>query len=128
MKRTSDTKNQKMYAKWGGATATNPHLLAYPEENWVKHSQDFMAGMELELTTVSTQIEPHDYMAEVFKSVVRVNNVLLDFAQDGWSYIAFDYFKLKVVKDEAGSSTMPHKVNPIDFENAEGNLGLHQHF
>ena len=66
-----------MYAKWGGATANyNPHLLAYPEENWVKHSQDFMAGMELELTTVSTQIEPHDYMAEVFQNVVRVNNVL----------------------------------------------------
>ncbi|RCL38875.1 MAG: adenylosuccinate lyase [SAR86 cluster bacterium] len=118
-------KNQKMYAKWGGATANyNPHVLAYPDEDWVKHSQDFMAGMELELTTVSTQIEPHDYMAEVFQNVVRVNNVLLDFAQDVWSYIAFDYFKLKVVKDEVGSSTMPHKVNPIDFENAEGNLGL----
>jgi adenylosuccinate lyase len=83
-----------------------------------------MASMELELTTVSTQIEPHDYMAEVFQNVVRVNNVLLDFAQDVWSYIAFDYFKLKVAKDEVGSSTMPHKVNPIDFENAEGNLGL----
>lgn len=116
---------QEMYAKWGGATANyNPHLLAYPQEDWLNHSERFMQSMGLRLTRVSTQIEPHDYMAQLFHNFIRVNNILLDFAQDIWTYIALDYFKLKVVKNEVGSSTMPHKVNPIDFENAEGNLGL----
>ena len=113
------------YAKWGGATANyNPHLLAYPNEDWVEHSESFLNGLNLRLTKVSTQIEPHDYMADLFHSMQRTNNILLDLTKDIWSYISFDYFKLKITENEVGSSTMPHKVNPIDFENAEGNLGM----
>ena len=116
---------KKFYAKWGGATANyNPHSLAYPEEDWVNHSKDFLSNLGVELTKVATQIEPHDYMADLFQNIQRINNILLDLTQDIWSYIAFDYFSLKMKKNEVGSSTMPHKVNPIDFENAEGNLGL----
>ena len=117
--------DKKFYAKWGGATANyNPHLLAYPEEDWIKHSQEFLSNFGVRLTKVATQIEPHDYMADLFQNIQRVNNIMLDLTQDIWSYIAFDYFSLKMKKNEVGSSTMPHKVNPIDFENAEGNLGL----
>ena len=113
------------YAKWGGATANyNPHLLAYPNEDWVEHSEIFLNSLNLRLTKVSTQIEPHDYMADLFHSMQRTNNILLDLTKDIWSYISFDYFKLKITENEVGSSTMPHKVNPIDFENAEGNLGM----
>ena len=116
---------KKFYAKWGGATANyNPHSLAYPEEDWVNHSKDFLSNLGVELTKVATQIEPHDYMADLFQNIQRINNILLDLTQDIWSYIAFDYFSLKMKKNEVGSSTMPHKINPIDFENAEGNLGL----
>ena len=113
------------YAKWGGATANyNPHLLAYPNEDWIQHSESFLNSLNLRLTKVSTQIEPHDYMADLFHSMQRTNNILLDLTKDIWSYISFDYFKLKITENEVGSSTMPHKVNPIDFENAEGNLGM----
>ena len=116
---------QEFFAKWGGATANyNPHLLAFPQADWLTHSEKFLDELELKLTKVSTQIEPHDYMAEVFHNLMRVNTILIDFSQDIWTYISFDYFKLKLDKNEVGSSTMPHKVNPIDFENAEGNLGL----
>ena len=116
---------QEYFAKWGGATANyNPHLLAFPEVDWLTHSEKFLDELELKLTKVSTQIEPHDYMAKVFHNLMRVNTILIDFSQDIWTYISFDYFKLKLDKNEVGSSTMPHKVNPIDFENAEGNLGL----
>ena len=118
-------KNQKVYAKWGGATANyNPHLLAFPEMDWLHLSKSFLAKQEIALTSVSTQIEPHDYMADIFQNFVRINNILIDFSHDIWTYISQDYFKLKLVENEVGSSTMPHKVNPIDFENAEGNLGL----
>ena len=118
-------KNQKVYAKWGGATANyNPHLLAFPEMDWLHLSKSFLAKQEIGLTSVSTQIEPHDYMADIFQNFVRINNILIDFSHDIWTYISQDYFKLKLVENEVGSSTMPHKVNPIDFENAEGNLGL----
>ncbi|MEC7859516.1 MAG: adenylosuccinate lyase [Pseudomonadota bacterium] len=118
-------KNQKVYAKWGGATANyNPHLLAFPEMDWLDLSNSFLAKQEIALTSVSTQIEPHDYMADIFQNFVRINNILIDFSHDIWTYISQDYFKLKLVENEVGSSTMPHKVNPIDFENAEGNLGL----
>ena len=118
-------KNQKVYAKWGGATANyNPHLLAFPEMDWLDLSKSFLAKQEIALTSVSTQIEPHDYMADIFQNFVRINNILIDFSHDIWTYISQDYFKLKLVENEVGSSTMPHKVNPIDFENAEGNLGL----
>ena len=116
---------QEFFAKWGGATANyNPHLLAFPQADWLTHSEKFLDKLELKLTKVSTQIEPHDYMAEVFHNLMRVNTILIDFSQDIWTYISFDYFKLKLDKNEVGSSTMPHKVNPIDFENAEGNLGV----
>ena len=116
---------QEFFAKWGGATANyNPHLLAFPKADWLTHSEKFLNEFELKLTKVSTQIEPHDYMAKVFHNLMRVNTILIDFSQDIWTYISFDYFKLKLDKNEVGSSTMPHKVNPIDFENAEGNLGL----
>ena len=116
---------QEFFAKWGGATANyNPHLLAFPQADWLTHSEKFLDGLELKLTKVSTQIEPHDYMAKVFHNLMRVNTILIDFSQDIWTYISFDYFKLKLDKNEVGASTMPHKVNPIDFENAEGNLGL----
>jgi len=118
-------KKQKVYAKWGGATANyNPHLLAFPEMDWLDLSKSFLAKQKIALTSVSTQIEPHDYMADIFQNFVRVNNILIDFSHDIWTYISQDYFKLKLVENEVGSSTMPHKVNPIDFENAEGNLGL----
>ena len=100
------------------------HLLAFPQADWLTHSEKFLDGLELKLTKVSTQIEPHDYMAKAFHNLMRVNTILIDFSQDIWTYISFDYFKLKLDKNEVGSSTMPHKVNPIDFENAEGNLGL----
>ena len=116
---------QEFFAKWGGATANyNPHLLAFPQADWLTHSEKFLDELELKLTKVSTQIEPHDYMAKVFHNLMRVNTILIDFSQDVWTYISLDYFKLKLDKNEVGSSTMPHKVNPIDFENAEGNLGL----
>ena len=116
---------QEFFAKWGGATANyNPHLLAFPQADWLTHSEKFLDVLELKLTKVSTQIEPHDYMAKVFHNLMRVNTILIDFSLDIWTYISFDYFKLKLDKNEVGSSTMPHKVNPIDFENAEGNLGL----
>ena len=115
----------KFYAKWGGATANyNPHLLAFPDEDWVSHSKVFLKHLDVELTVVATQIEPHDYMAELFQNIQRFNTIILDLNRDIWTYISLDYFSLKMSKDEVGSSTMPHKVNPIDFENAEGNIGL----
>ena len=115
----------KFYAKWGGATANyNPHSVAFPQENWVEHSKKFLNHLDIELTVVSTQIEPHDYMSEIFHNILRINNILIDLTRDIWSYISLDYFSLKMNKNEVGSSTMPHKVNPIDFENAEGNIGL----
>ena len=124
-KEKSSLSEKKFFAKWGGATANyNPHLLAYPEEDWVNHSKDFLSSLGVELTKVATQIEPHDYMADLFQNIQRINNIMLDLTQDIWSYIAFDYFSLKMKNNEVGSSTMPHKINPIDFENAEGNLGL----
>tara|TARA_B100001769_G_scaffold131871_1_gene103099 strand:+ start:1636 stop:2979 length:1344 start_codon:yes stop_codon:yes gene_type:complete len=115
----------KFYAKWGGATANyNPHLLAFPDEDWVSHSKEFLKHLDIELTVVATQIEPHDYMAELFQNIQRINTIILDLNRDIWTYISLDYFSLKMSKNEVGSSTMPHKVNPIDFENAEGNIGL----
>ena len=121
----SKMKEAKFYAKWGGATANyNPHKLAFPDTDWVESTKKFFEGLGLELSKVTTQIEPHDYMADSFHGIARVNNILLDLTKDIWTYISLDYFNLKLKKDEVGSSTMPHKVNPIDFENAEGNLGL----
>ena len=115
----SKMKEAKFYAKWGGATANyNPHKLAFPDTDWVESTKKFFEGLDLELSKVTTQIEPHDYMADLFHGIARVNNILLDLTKDIWTYISLDYFNLKLKKDEVGSSTMPHKVNPIDFENA----------
>jgi adenylosuccinate lyase len=111
--------------KLNGATGSyNAHLVAYPQIDWPEISRRFVESMGLEWNPYTTQIEPHDYMAELFHAFIRFNTVLIDFARDVWGYIALGYFRQKIVSGEVGSSTMPHKVNPIDFENSEGNLGL----
>ena len=102
----------------------NAHLSAYPEVDWQDNAQRFVTSLGLTWNPYTTQIEPHDYMAELFDCVARFNTVLLDFDRDAWGYISLGYFRQKTVAGEVGSSTMPHKVNPIDFENSEGNLGL----
>jgi adenylosuccinate lyase len=102
----------------------NAHLAAYPDVDWEALARDFVTDLGLEWNPYTTQIEPHDYIAEYFDSVSRFNTVVLDLCRDIWSYISIGYFKQKAVANEVGSSTMPHKINPIDFENAEGNLGL----
>ena len=103
----------------------NAHLAAYPEVDWEEFARRFVIeDLGLDWNPYTIQIEPHDYMAEFFHAVMRVNTVLLDFCRDLWSYIAIGYFRQRTVAGEIGSSTMPHKVNPIDFENAEGNLGV----
>ncbi|BCA95002.1 adenylosuccinate lyase [Legionella antarctica] len=112
-------------AKFNGAVGNyNAHVVAYPEVDWRKHCANFVTSLGLSFNPYTTQIEPHDGIAEVSQIMVRINNILLDYTQDIWSYISLGYFKQKTVAAEVGSSTMPHKVNPIDFENAEGNLGL----
>jgi adenylosuccinate lyase len=111
--------------KMNGAVGNyNAHLAAYPDVDWETLARDFVTELGLAWNPYTTQIEPHDYIAEYFDTLSRFNTVLLDFCRDVWSYISIGYFKQKTVADEVGSSTMPHKVNPIDFENAEGNLGL----
>jgi len=99
-------------------------LCAYPEVDWEKHAESFVTGLGLQWNPYTTQIEPHDYMAELFDAIARFNTVLIDFNRDTWGYISLGYFRQRTVAGEVGSSTMPHKVNPIDFENSEGNLGL----
>ncbi len=114
-----------LYGKMNGAVGNyNAHLSAYPNVDWPMMAHAFVTGLGLRWNKYTTQIEPHDYMAELFQAMIRFNTVLLDFSRDIWSYISIGYFKQKTVKGEIGSSTMPHKVNPIDFENAEGNLGI----
>ncbi|GAA3900812.1 adenylosuccinate lyase [Halomonas cibimaris] len=102
----------------------NAHLITYPEVDWQANARTFVEGLGLVFNPYTTQIEPHDYIAELFDALARFNTVLLDFNRDVWGYISLGYFKQKTVEGEIGSSTMPHKVNPIDFENSEGNLGL----
>ncbi|MEP5764728.1 MAG: adenylosuccinate lyase [Halieaceae bacterium] len=102
----------------------NAHLCAYPDVDWAGHASGFVSGLGLTWNPYTTQIEPHDYIAELFDATARFNTILLDFDRDIWSYISIGYFRQKTVAGEVGSSTMPHKVNPIDFENSEGNLGL----
>ena len=102
----------------------NAHIAAYPQVDWPAFAATFIAGLGLEMSPATTQIEPHDYIAEYFHALSRFNTVLTGFARDIWSYISIGAFKQRAVAGEVGSSTMPHKVNPIDFENAEGNLGL----
>lgn len=112
-------------AKCNGAVGNyNAHNIAYPEVDWRKHAQHYIESLGLSFNAYTTQIEPHDGIAEVSHIMIRINNILLDYCRDVWSYISLTYFKQKTVAQEVGSSTMPHKVNPIDFENAEGNLGL----
>jgi len=112
-------------AKCNGAVGNyNAHLIAYPEVDWRKHCANFVTSLGLSFNAYTTQIEPHDGIAEISHVMIRINNILLDYTRDVWSYISLGYFKQKTVAAEVGSSTMPHKVNPIDFENAEGNLGL----
>ncbi|WP_290647687.1 adenylosuccinate lyase [Aquisalimonas sp.] len=102
----------------------NAHHVAYPEVDWPSFARRYVEGLGLTWNPYTTQIEPHDYIAELFDACSRLNTVLVDFSRDVWGYIAWGYFKQDLVAGEVGSSTMPHKVNPIDFENAEGNLGL----
>jgi adenylosuccinate lyase len=100
------------------------HQVAYPDVDWEAHAERFVTSLGLALNPMTTQIEPHDWIAELFHGLMRIHTIQLDLARDVWSYISIGYFKQRVVEGEVGSSTMPHKVNPIDFENAEGNLGL----
>jgi adenylosuccinate lyase len=102
----------------------NAHLAAYPDVDWESFAEKFVTGLGLGFNPYTIQIEPHDYMAELFDAHVRANTILIDLCRDVWGYISLGYFKQKVKAGEVGSSTMPHKVNPIDFENAEGNFGL----
>ncbi|MBA3536901.1 MAG: adenylosuccinate lyase [Tatlockia sp.] len=112
-------------AKCNGAVGNyNAHLIAYPHVDWRKHCANFVSSLGLSFSAYTTQIEPHDGIAEVAHIMIRINNILIDYTRDIWTYISLNYFKQKTIADEVGSSTMPHKVNPIDFENAEGNLGL----
>jgi adenylosuccinate lyase len=111
--------------KFNGAVGNfNAHMSAYPSLDWDRISRDFVESLNLTWNPMTTQIEPHDYMAEMFQAIMRFNTVVIDFDRDIWSYISLGYFKQKTIAGEIGSSTMPHKVNPIDFENSEGNLGL----
>jgi len=115
----------RLLGKINGAVGNyNAHLAAYPELDWPGFARGFVESLGLDWNPYSIQIEPHDYMAELFDAIARCNTVLIDFCRDLWGYIALGYFRQKTVAGEIGSSTMPHKVNPIDFENAEGNLGL----
>lgn len=102
----------------------NAHLSAYPNIDWHKYSEEFVTGLGIQWNPYTTQIEPHDYIAEYFDCIVRFNTIIIDFDRDLWGYIALNHFKQRTIAGEIGSSTMPHKVNPIDFENSEGNLGL----
>ena len=115
----------RMLGKMNGAVGNyNAHLVAYPDIDWPAFAAKFISDLGLEVNPYTTQIEPHDYMAEQFDALARFNTVLIDFCRDVWGYISLGYFKQITVAVEVGSSTMPHKVNPIDFENCEGNLGI----
>ena len=102
----------------------NAHLSAYPQVDWQAHAEKFVTSLGLTWNPYTTQIEPHDYIAELYDAICRFNTILIDFDRDVWGYISLGYFKQKTIAGEIGSSTMPHKVNPIDFENSEGNLGI----
>jgi len=114
-----------LLGKINGAVGNyNAHLVTYPEVDWQANAETFVTSLGLTFNPYTTQIEPHDYIAEYFDAVRRFNTILIDFDRDVWGYISLGYFKQKLKEGEVGSSTMPHKVNPIDFENSEGNLGL----
>ncbi len=116
---------QEVLGKINGAVGNyNAHLSAYPEFDWQSFAEKFVTSLGLTWNAYTTQIEPHDYMAELFDAIARYNTIIIDFDRDVWGYIALGHFKQKTIAGEIGSSTMPHKVNPIDFENSEGNLGI----
>ena len=115
----------EILGKINGAVGNyNAHLTTYPEVDWEANARTFVEGLGLSFNPYTTQIEPHDYIAELFDAICRFHTILIDFDRDVWGYISLGYFKQRTVEGEIGSSTMPHKVNPIDFENSEGNLGL----
>ncbi|CAH0533358.1 Adenylosuccinate lyase [Vibrio stylophorae] len=115
----------EILGKINGAVGNyNAHISAYPEIDWHQYSQEFVTSLGIDWNPYTTQIEPHDYIAEMFDAFARFNTILIDFDRDVWGYIALGHFKQRTIAGEIGSSTMPHKVNPIDFENSEGNLGL----
>ena len=117
--------NNEILGKINGAVGNfNAHLAAYPTFDWENFARQFVEGLGLVYNPMTIQIEPHDYMAELYDTLARINTILIDLNRDIWGYISVGYFKQKVKAGEIGSSTMPHKVNPIDFENSEGNLGL----
>jgi adenylosuccinate lyase len=117
--------NVDILGKINGAVGNyNAHMVAYPEFDWHQFAGSFVESLGIKWNAFTTQIEPHDYIAELFDAIARFNTILLDFDRDVWGYIALGHFKQRTVAGEIGSSTMPHKVNPIDFENSEGNLGL----
>ena len=124
-RQVTQIKNVEMLGKINGAVGNyNAHISAYPDIDWAQMAQSFIEGLGLTYNPYTTQIEPHDYIAELFDAIARFNTILIDLDRDIWSYISIGYFKQKTIAGEVGSSTMPHKVNPIDFENSEGNLGL----
>src|SRR5690606_12332725 len=115
----------EILGKINGAVGNyNAHLSAYPDVDWQSHAERFVTSLGLRWNPYTTQIEPHDYIAELFDAFARFHTILIDFNRDIWGYVSLGYFKQRTVAGEVGSSTMPHKVNPIDFENSEGNLGL----
>ena len=115
----------EIMGKINGAVGNyNAHLSAYPDVDWAANAEEFVESLGLDWNPYTTQIEPHDYIAELYDAVARFNTILIDLDRDIWGYISLGYFKQKTVAGEIGSSTMPHKVNPIDFENSEGNLGI----
>jgi adenylosuccinate lyase len=117
--------DNEILGKINGAVGNfNAHLSAYPEFDWEGFAKTFVESLGLTYNPMTIQIEPHDYMAELYDTLARINTILIDLNRDIWSYISVGYFKQKVKAGEIGSSTMPHKVNPIDFENSEGNLGM----
>jgi len=119
------TEQVELLGKINGAVGNyNAHLSAYPDIDWAAHAEQFVQSLGLDFNPYTTQIEPHDYIAELFDAIRRFNTILIDFNRDVWGYISLGYFKQKLKDGEVGSSTMPHKVNPIDFENSEGNLGI----
>ncbi|MGO2234258.1 MAG: adenylosuccinate lyase [Marinomonas sp.] len=117
--------NVEFLGKINGAVGNyNAHLSAYPDVDWQAHAETFVTSLGLTWNPYTTQIEPHDYIAELYDAICRFNTILIDFDRDVWGYISMGFFKQKTIAGEIGSSTMPHKVNPIDFENSEGNLGI----
>ncbi len=118
-------KKNEILGKINGAVGNyNAHLSAYPDIDWQANARGFVESLGLQWNPYTTQIEPHDYIAELFSALCRFNTILIDFDRDVWGYISLGYFKQRTIAGEVGSSTMPHKVNPIDFENSEGNLGI----